>query len=262
MVFEVIRREDGARLALKVLRETEPNKQARLAREAQIAADVQHPNIIRVVDVGVAARIGVFVVMELIRGRSLEQYRRSYGDLDFSLDILKQVLRGLAALHRSGIAHRDLKPANVLLDGASPPLVKVTDFGVSGLVGVPGLAETLSADSDRLTVAGMVLGTPRYMAPEQIDLSQSGVAADLFSFGIMATEVLTGTYPFDEPPVMALHHLRDLPKVLPVHDRLPAALRAVLVACLAESPDERPDAEQVLAVLDGLMEAKAGTAGG
>ncbi|MGZ3424254.1 MAG: serine/threonine-protein kinase, partial [Polyangiales bacterium] len=169
-VYEVERVTDGAHLALKaILGEVSGASAARFAREAEIGARVHHTHLVSIVDVGMS---GVpYLVMELVRGESLEAQRAKFGDIEWALPILRHIGEGLAALHDAGVVHRDLKPANVLLaDG----IAKISDFGISRFGSIDDAsidpnANTLAATpkkSTQLTGTGVVMGTPLYMAPE------------------------------------------------------------------------------------------------
>jgi serine/threonine protein kinase len=131
-VYEVERVNDGKRLALKVATEVRGLALARLAREARIASQVHHPNVVAIVDADVAAGGYAYLVMELVDGKNLAESGRKHG-LGWRLDVLAQVLQGVRALHAQGIIHRDLKPSNILLadDQSAQPRVKITDFGIS-----------------------------------------------------------------------------------------------------------------------------------
>jgi len=161
-VFEVTRLADQRRLALKVTHELSGPALARLAREAQVALKVRHPNVVEVVDVDVASAGYLYIVMELVTGAPLRM-RSASGrvDLDWTVGVLAQVARGLSALHDAGIVHRDLKPANIMCtDMQAKPLLKVMDFGVAKELG--------QGDTDTLTAQGVAIGTPAYIAPEQV----------------------------------------------------------------------------------------------
>ena len=131
-VYEVERLHDRRRLALKVAHETRETALARIAREAQIATRVRHPNLVAVVDTDVAEAGYVYLVMELVEGRSLASFEGKH-EAVWCIKVLVQILEGMRALHAQGIIHRDLKPANVLLSGdlERDPRVKITDFGIS-----------------------------------------------------------------------------------------------------------------------------------
>lgn len=257
-VYEVERLTDGARLALKViLGEVSGSGAARFAREAEIGARVRHPNLARILDVGVSAGVP-FLVMELAIGGSLETERARFGDVEWALSMLRQIAAGLAALHDAGVVHRDLKPANVLLsDGTA----RISDFGISrfwsGSGGVPvdASADTVASDrpaqSSDLTATGVVMGTPLYMAPEAARAGREiDAAADVFALGILAHEMLTGRLPFAAPPYFVALAGGSLPVPPPIDDaRVPGAVRALIAECLAEDPDRRPRVHSVLSAL-------------
>jgi len=132
-IYEVTRLSDGRKLALKVPRQVDGQSLARLAREAQIASTLSHPNVVAIVDVDVADAGFLYLVMELVEGTSLDGHRERFGDTSWALPVLRQIAEGIAALHGVGIVHRDLKPSNVLLmaDTDTARCVKIADFGIS-----------------------------------------------------------------------------------------------------------------------------------
>lgn len=135
-VFEAVRQDDGRVLAIKVSLELDTNARARIVREAQVASRIVHPNLVSVMDVGVASTGYVYLVMEYVDGTALDRWHQRFGDVQWGLPVLLQIARALSALHSTGLVHRDLKPANVLLtfpgkDPSRPPLVKIGDFGIS-----------------------------------------------------------------------------------------------------------------------------------
>ncbi|MBL8917018.1 MAG: protein kinase, partial [Archangium sp.] len=237
-VYEVER--DGQRFALKVTRSLGADDAARFAREANIAARVTHPKLVRVVDVGVNDTGHPWLVMDFIEGTTLSALAHRFGDVPFALGVLAQVAEGLAALHAAQVVHRDLKPANVLVSSGGD--VKLADFGVARIdEGDAG---------ERLTRTDMMMGTPAYMAPEQArDAKRAGSAADVFSFGVMACEVLTGRSAFRVPPihrVLASAPLEESQVRLASLSSLPPGVGAVLDACLAVDPAARPTAAVLL----------------
>jgi hypothetical protein len=253
-VHEVERLTDGRRLALKTM--TGPAHRqalARFAREAQVAAELDHPNIVAAIDIGVTRSGILFLVMELVAGASLARERGRYGDARWARPILAQVARALAAMHARGIIHRDLKPSNILLDGAT---AKVADFGLAGLIDQAPFADTReveSAPSPALTHSGALLGTPRYMAPELArGANEAGPSSDVFSLGVVAFQLLANQLPHATPPVLERLAGRAAPPAKPLLEArpdLPAALCALVDRCLTESPDARPTADDFLVEL-------------
>jgi len=254
-VYEVVRVSDGKSFALKLLHgDADRDVRVRFAREAQILAELDHPNLVAIVDIDVTDKDELYLVMDLVDGTTLDRARGGR-DLGWTLSALRQVADGLAAIHRAGVIHRDLKPTNILVAGAGQR-VKIADFGVSSLAGKRALCDTqpMSAIDDGTTAhatrRGVVVGTPAYMAPELAASGDAGFAADVFSFGVLAYELCAGRRPFTEPvftrrllgaPIAAA---RPLAVVAPL---LEPTLAALLESCLDPEPRRRPSA-QALAV--------------
>jgi serine/threonine-protein kinase len=243
-VYEVERIADGEHLALKTLRgRADPELMARFAREAQIAAEISHRNLVPVLDVGIADGT-LFLVMPLVRGGSLEQARATFGDPRWAAAILRQIAVGLAELHARAIIHRDLKPGNILLAG---DVARIADFGLATLR-TSALADTV-AGSDAtapagtpLTRAGDVFGTPGYMAPElAAGVDDATPASDVFALGVIAYEMLCGRAPFAEAPVMSRMHGRAI--VPPPAD----GIDPIVLRCLDLDPARRPPASELAA---------------
>ena len=184
----------------------------RFEREATTTAALQHPNIVSIIDVGRADDGSPYIVMEYVEGRSLRQVLRDEAPLSAarSIALLDQVLAGLAEAHAHGVVHRDLKPSNVLVtplkDGSEH--CKVLDFGI---------ARTITTDESdpQLTRTGMMLGTPGYMAPEQISSPDFDHRVDLYAAGVILYELLTGNRVFRAPSEVELLKktlLEDPPK--------------------------------------------------
>jgi serine/threonine-protein kinase len=265
-VYEVIRIADGQSLALKILRARAAANLARFAREAEIVSQIDHPNVVSIVDVDVTRSGQLFLVMELVDG-TLEEEQARYGQLDFALPVLRQMAEGLAAIHRKGVVHRDLKPSNVLLaarPGGGSPIVKIADFGIASLRStdeenleretLPApLADTVPGGEGaaaRLTRTGVIMGTIPYMAPE---LTHEGaraatVRSDLYSFGIIAYQLLAGHYPrLAGQPAQAT----PLGLALPPSARAPRPeLLRLVDRCLDPDPAGRPSATDVLCALE------------
>jgi Protein kinase domain len=258
-VYEVERATDQRRLALKLLTGVVTgNQAARFAREAEIGARVRHPNLVEILDVGVAASGTPFLAMELLEGGNLAERSARFGDVAWALPILRQVLAGLGALHAAGVVHRDLKPANVLVAGPDDALrVKISDFGISRLEApfdsgplhdtAAGLADTRP---QALTHTGALLGTPLYMPPEAAwGGKEMGQPADVFAFGAMAYELLSGKRPFKSPVLTELLAQRPIPTLIPLVAEVGPALRALIERCLANVPEERPTLAELSAAL-------------
>jgi hypothetical protein len=256
-VHEVERLTDRRRLALKTLT-TVADRQAlaRFAREAQVAAELDHRNVVAALDIGVTPSGTPFLVMDLVLGSSLAAERSRFGDARWALPILTQIAKALSAMHAHGIVHRDLKPSNVLLDG---DLVKVADFGLAGLlVEHAPLAMTRppNEDSPALTLTGAIMGTPLYMAPELVrGAREAGPSVDLYSFGVVAYELLSARLPYAVPPLLERLSGRNPPAPVPLTQSSPhldAQLCTLVDGCLALAPDARPTAEAVAVALAAL----------
>ncbi|HEX4456179.1 MAG TPA: serine/threonine-protein kinase [Kofleriaceae bacterium] len=254
-VYEVERTTDALRLALKTLKGVGDRVAlARFAREAQILAELEHPNVIAARDIGVTPDGVLFFVMELVRGSSLVEHRARFGERAWVIAILAQIADALVAMHERGIVHRDLKPSNILLDGTT---VKVADFGLAGLVDVMPLTATATVDyaepSRPLTRTGAIMGTPLYMAPElAAGVDNIAPSADVFSFGVIAFELLAGKLPHAVPPVLEQLAGRASPAPEPLASHVPALpseLCALVDRCLARTPSERPHASSIAAEL-------------
>lgn len=247
----------GTEVALKVLfpeRAGDPANVERFLREARAAAMVGSPHIVHVADAGTTPDGTVFLAMELLHGRDLaaELEHRVRFDVADAVEIARQVLAGLTAAHRRGIVHRDLKPANVFLatgpDGA--PFVKLLDFGISKITG-----------SKSLTQSGIMLGTPHYMAPEQIRGARDiDPRADIYAAGCMLHEMITGRTPFEGGGVELL--VRRVsgeapPRLRAIVPTVPDAIDRVVARAIAADRDARwPSAE---ALADALVAALDGS---
>ncbi|GAC1357432.1 MAG: hypothetical protein NVSMB47_10580 [Polyangiales bacterium] len=258
-VYAVERIADGKPFALKVLfGATHGPALARFAREAQVSARFDHPNLVGVVDVDVDPSGILFVVMELVKGETLAATGARFGDVGWAREILGRIAAGLRVLHEHGIVHRDLKPANVLLargaDGGS--IVKIADFGISRLTTQPadGHPDEVSVDDPTfqdpaLTRTGILMGTPAYMAPELArGAKDAQPSSDVWSFGVIAYELTTAHHPFPEPPIYAAARGADVSfPALPT--TLPTWLAALIARCLSKDAAARPTAEELEAAL-------------
>ncbi len=232
-VYEAVHRPSGRVVAIKTLRTEHgaSSSQRLLLNEAVAAAQLAHPGIVELLDVGRDDRGGMFLVMELVRGSSLEAWS-SFPGLRTVLRAFQEILAALAAAHAQGIVHGDLKPGNVLLtaDGR----VKLTDFGIAHVM-----------DPLRKTERRGIQGTPYYMAPEQLlDATAIGPSTDLYAIGVMLYELVAGTEPYAAEGTLAELLARKLGSVRPLEARagleVPPALAALVMELLDPSPRTRP----------------------
>src|SRR5947209_6601589 len=168
----------------------------RFRREAEAAATITHPNAIVVIDFGVTHDNGMaYIVMELLEGRELRQYMSQIRWFDFkeAFNIFSQVCSAVHAAHQKGIIHRDLKPDNIYLvkSDSGTPVVKVLDFGIAKL-------KTLAGNNNNLTQQGTIIGTPKYMSPEQCLSDELDARSDVYSLGVILYEMLTGKPVFED----------------------------------------------------------------
>jgi GAF domain-containing protein len=164
----------------------------RFEREAQASARLTHPNIVTVFDFGAAGAAGAYIVMELVRGRTLRAELEQHGHLPPAIAArwFEQICAAVAAAHRQRIVHRDLKPENVLVTRDAAAAVKVLDFGLAKMTSID------AEDSAGLTQPGVVIGTAGYMAPEQLTAGPMDERTDIFALGVMVAEAVTGRRPF------------------------------------------------------------------
>jgi serine/threonine-protein kinase len=243
-------------VAVKVVRPellADPDSRARFHREAQIVARLQHPGIVSVFDYGTLPDGGAFLVMELIRGEDLRTALGRAGRFEAreAVALMTAVCGAIDTAHRNGVLHRDLKPENILLPAGGGP-AKVLDFGVAKLVGD---GRTKDSEEDRaeaetaLSAAGMIVGTPAYMAPEQFRAVEADARTDVFSLGVVAYEMLSGELPFGRGTLadVVLSQSRGVPP-MPAELIPPEAERAIRAALDAD-PDRRPTTPQAFATL-------------
>jgi hypothetical protein len=230
----------------------DPDARGRFRREAQLVARLQHPSIVSIFDYGTLPEGGAYLVMELVRGEDLRRVLSREGSLApaRAARILSRVSAAIDAAHRAGILHRDLKPENVLLtDGDSD--VKVLDFGVAKLISDNRSDDTAAAPA-MLTVDGMVVGTPAYMAPEQLRGQPLDERSDVFSLGVMAFEMITGDLPFGRGSLaeIALRQARGTPPLRSDAARntaLTPALEQAVQTALSMNPAARPSSPSAFA---------------
>jgi serine/threonine protein kinase len=257
IVYRAVDTKLNREVALKVLPEeliAEPERKRRFIQEAQAAASLEHPNIAVIYEIDEAEGM-TFIVMELIRGEKLsELIKRERLSLARVLDLTVGVAEGLAQAHDKGIVHRDLKPANIMLTSEGRP--KIIDFGLAKLVEPMKGGDTEAPTAlRRETDPGNVMGTVSYMSPEQARGAKADHRSDVFSFGIVLHELLTGTPPFQGPTGIDTLHaiLRDRPPELSalgpdVTPEAGADLQRILDKCLEKEPSERYQTMKDLAV--------------
>jgi serine/threonine-protein kinase len=249
-------------VAVKVLLEgfgEIPELKRRFVREAKALSALSHPHVVPVIDFGLEPE--AYLVMELLEGQTLEDLLRE-GPLPpaRALRIARQILSGLAFAHGRGVAHRDLKPANVFLQALpdAQDHVRLLDFGLAKF-----LDDERGESDATLTKAGMVFGTPAYMAPEQATGERADARADVYSAGILLYELLTGRRPFNDPTRAELLRAHLLTRPPPAGNTRPglvlsAELQAILDRALAkEIPLRFQDASAMLAALDALPDGGA-----
>jgi serine/threonine-protein kinase len=200
-------------------------------------------NAVTVTDFGTSRDGYVYLVMELLEGRTLRDVLSKEAPLDAarSVALMLQISAAVAAAHEAGIIHRDLKPANIFIVQRAevPAVVKVLDFGIAKLA-----ADSLDDDEPHtLTQVGAMIGTPRYMAPEQCDGAELTPAADVYSLGVILYEMLTGTVPFSgsTPLAIAMKHTGEMPRSpRDFVSTIPPALEQVVLHTLEKRPQDRP----------------------
>jgi serine/threonine-protein kinase len=221
-------------VAIKVLRqydEADRMAVARFRREAEAAAMLDHPNIVRVYDFIEDESGRCFLIMELIEGPNLKQYLRRHDRLPIAqaLAIAEHVCAALQAAHDRGFVHRDIKPQNILLDPSGR--AKLTDFGIVHV-----------GSGTTLTSGGLVLGTADYIAPEQARGDPLCPASDLYALGVVLYEILTGHVPFVGPTPMSVAMQHATAPVLPpgrLVPGLPRYVEAIVLRALRKAPDQR-----------------------
>ncbi len=209
----------------------------RFRLEAKAAGRIHHPNAIRVTDFGVTPERIVYLVMEIVEGRSLRDLMNLEGPLPYlrTFNIVRQVCGAVEAAHRGGVIHRDLKPDNINIEKVSSfDRVKVLDFGI---------AKLKEANPEAyLTQAGTLIGTPQYMSPEQCQGKHLDPRSDIYSIGIILYEMLTGQVPFDgEAPLqVVIKQLHEAPRpIKDISPKVPAPLAQVVMRSLEKDPERR-----------------------
>jgi hypothetical protein len=235
-------------VAVKVLaadRAADPYARARFEREAEAVAAISHPNVVAIHSVGELTSGVPYIVMQYVEGPSMADRLHTEGPLDLATAklIIGQVAAGLEAAHKRGIIHRDIKAANILWDEATGRAL-VTDFGIAAI----REGDIRDQNPIHLTQTGTLIGTPRYMSPEQLLAEPVTEKTDIYSLGLLGYELLTGEGPYQvsSPHEIIAAHLRDAPR--PISTMRPDAdseLEALLNACLDKDPHGRPTAGDI-----------------
>jgi len=256
VVFEAWDREAERNVALKLLRDVDAATSARFDREAAALARLSHPGVVAHVAHGSTAEGGRFLAMERLEGVTLAQ-RLADGPLSAreAARVGHDTAAALAAAHCQGLVHRDIKPSNLFLEAGDVRRLKVLDFGLAR-----------AAEAPAVTAAGSLVGTPSYMAPEQVrGAAGLDARADLFALGAVLFECATGRAPFvgaDTEAVLAKVLVEQPPPLRQLCPSAPPALEALIARLLAKDPSRRPSdaAEVVHALAPLLVEPHADTA--
>ena len=265
-VYKALQPAMNRMVAVKILHPKLANRKdlvSRFRREARAMSHLTHPNTVKVYLYGELEDGSLYIVMEYMEGKNLNQTVRAEGPmpLERGLPILIQVCNALEEAHRAGIVHRDLKPENIFLtqQGGMRDYAKVLDFGLAKVT-----EREMRPGSIILTQEGMVFGTPEFMSPEQAQGKTLGPSSDTYSLAVILYEVLTGKLPFEAKNPMEYIQLHVTTKPKPINERVPGRtfpplLWTVLEKALAKKPEERWNsaaefAHALQAVLNGANE--------
>ena len=207
---------------------------ARFQREARAIGRLQHPHIVRIIDVGVERDV-YYTVMDYVQGGTLGDYLKDRKRVppDEALRFVAQLTDALCYAHREGIVHRDIKPANILFVDESYSQVVLTDFG---------LARLRDDSASSLTITGALVGTPTYMSPEAVQGEQCDGRADIYSLGVVLYEMVTGKPPYtaNTPYSMMIKQTNEpLPSPRALNPALPVVVEELLMKALAKDPNDR-----------------------
>jgi len=246
-------------VAIKILPErfaTDPDLKLRFEREAKAAAALSHPHICAIFDVGVEGGLQ-FIVMEYLDGETLaDRMARDLLPLESSVEYAMQIADALSDAHRRGVVHRDLKPSNVMLVRSG---IKLVDFGVAKFRVSPFGEDSKASTKLPDTAHGVLLGTLQYMAPEQLDGRDVDARADLFSFGVVLYEMVTGVAPFaadSKAGVIAAILNRKPPAPSSFTAIVPGTLDTLIAECLDKECAHRPQADDVARRLRAISTVK------
>jgi serine/threonine-protein kinase len=221
-------------------------RRQRFAREAQATSELQSPHTVQLYDFGITEGGGFYYVMERLRGMDLKRLVERHGPLppERIVFLLKQACLSLSEAHALGLVHRDVKPANLFVCrlGSEYDFVKVVDFGV--------VSRHSRQTSGQITTAGMILGTPAFLAPELVSSPSFDGRADLYALGCVAFFLLTGRPPFeaDDAMTILMHHAQttaSAPSTMS-EEPIPPQMDALALECLEKEPSRRPASAEVL----------------
>jgi len=232
-----------------------PEDLERFKREIRLARKITHRNVLRTYDYGEAEGV-YFISMEFVRGYTLSELLTEAAGRQMAprvaMGISRQICRGLQAAHEQGIIHRDIKPQNVLIDAKGE--VKLMDFGIA----------RMTEAKDAMTQAGLIVGTPHYMSPEQVQGRQLDARSDVYAMGVLMYEMLAGRRPFESTALTGIltAHITETPKPLvEVRPEVGERISAIVMRCLAKDPKARyADAGALLADLDAVQVPSAAAA--
>ncbi len=255
-VFKVLDREVGEPIALKLLRgeiATREDTIRRFREELRLARRISHKNVCRMFDLG-SSEGTYFITMEYVDGEDLKKFIRRSGLLTVgkAVAIARQVGEGLAEAHRLGVVHRDLKPQNIMIDGEGN--ARIMDFGIARSIRAEGVTGT-----------GVMIGTPEYMSPEQVDGRAADPRADIYALGVILFEMLSGRLPFegDTPLSVAVKHKTEAPPdPRALNPGIPAGLAGAILKCLEKDRERRYGSTAgLLADLERVGDEIAGAGG-
>jgi eukaryotic-like serine/threonine-protein kinase len=250
-VYKVLDKEINEKIALKLLKPeigTDEEIIERFRNELKLARKISQRNVCRMHDLS-REEGAYYITMEYVPGEDLKQLIKKVGQMSVgkTIAIAKQVCEGLVEAHRLRIVHRDLKPQNIMIDEAGN--AKIMDFGIARSLKVKGI-----------TGAGVMIGTPEYMSPEQVEGTELDQRSDIYSLGVILYEMVTGRVPFegDTPLSIAIKHKAETPpNPGRLNDQLPEDFIRIILRCLEKSKEKRFDtAEQLLSELDKIDIAK------
>ncbi len=248
-VYKVLDKELGEKVALKLLK---PEIAAdhriieRFRNEIKFARKITHKNVCRMFDLSKAER-APYITMEYVSGEDLKSTLRRVGPLSEgkAIYIARQVCEGLIEAHKLGVVHRDLKPQNIMIDKQGHP--RIMDFGIAR-----------SMKGEGITTSGMMIGTPEYMSPEQVEGKEADQRADIYAMGVILYEMVTGTTPFkgDTALSVAIKHTREKPRnPREINDRISIELSRLILKCLEKDRFKRyQSVQELLDVLNRIAE--------